>query len=215
MAGLLGHLVVPISIRVINVSLGGMALETNSYLQFGRAYTLRLAGGGQSLSLTGTVAWCSLLRTEKSSQGEIQPVYRAGLKFEALSSERSQDLWELIRHCALVEIEDSVLGRFELDLPTEARLGGSYGFAVRRLSLSGVLIETDFEPELDSRFEVQIQLGTRRWGSRARVASIPRVGRRSEKVLTQIGLEFCDVEPDRLSQLESFIDTRLRGPSHV
>lgn len=210
-AGLAGHLVVPIQIQVINVSLGGMALETNSYLQFGRAYTLRLEGGGQSLSLTGTVAWCSLRQTTKSPDGEVLPVYRAGLKFEALSSDRSRDLWDLIRRHALVEVEDSVLGRFKVEMPADTRLGSSYDFAVCKMSLSGVLIETDFEPELDSQFEVQIQLGPRRWRTRARVASIPRVGRRSENVQTQIGLEFCDMEPGRLSQLESFIETRMRG----
>ena len=210
-AGLGGHLVVPIQIRVVNVSLGGMAIETNSYLQFGRAYTLKLEGGGQSLSLTGTVAWCSLRQTTKNSNGEVLPVYRAGLKFEALSSDRSRDLWDLIRRHALVDIEDSVLGRFKVDMPEDTRLGSSYDFAVCKLSLSGILIETDFEPELDSRFELQIQLGSRRWGTRARVASIPRVGRRSEKVLTQIGLEFCDLYPGRISELKSFIETRLRG----
>lgn len=210
-AGLGGHLVVPIQIRVINVSLGGMALETNSYLQFGRGYTVRLEGGGQSLSLTGTVAWCSLRETTKSLEGEILPVYRAGLQFEALSGEYSRELWDLIRRHALIEIEDSVLGRFKVDLPSSPLMGSSHDFAVRKLSLSGLLIETDFEPELDSRFDLQIQLGPRRWGTRARVASIPRAGRRSEGVLAQVGLEFCSLEPGRVSELKSFIDTRLKG----
>jgi len=208
--GLGGHLVVPIHIRVINMSLGGLALETNSYLQFGRAYTLKLEGTGQSLSLTGTVAWCSLRKTTKSPAGEILPVYRAGLKFEALSSGHSRDLWDLIRGHALIEIEDSVLGRFKVDLPADTHMGSSYDFAVRRLSLSGLLIETDYEPDLDARFDLRIQLGGRRWGTRARVASIPRVGRRSEGVLAQVGMEFCQLDPGQISQLESFIDTRLR-----
>jgi len=212
-AGLGGHLVVPIHIRVINVGLGGMALETNSYLQFGRAYTLKLEGGGQSLSLTGTVAWCSLRETTRSPEGEIWPVYRAGLKFDALSGEHSRELWDLIRRHALVEIEDSVLGRFKVELPADARMGSSYDFAVRKLSLSGLLIETDYEPELDTRFDLQIQLGQSRWGTRARVASIPRPGRRSEGVLAQVGLEFCNLDRGRISQLRSFIDTRLRDSS--
>jgi len=209
-AGLGGHLVVPIHIRVINVSLGGMALETNSYLQFGRAYTLKLEGGEQSLSLTGTVAWCSLRKTTKSPDGEFLPVYRAGLRFEALSGERSRDLWDLIRSHALVEIEDSVLGRFRVDLPADAQMGSSYDFAVRKLSLSGLLIETDYEPDLNASFDLQIRLGPRRWRTRARVASIPRAGRKSAGVLTQVGLEFCKLDPGRISQLRSFIGTRIK-----
>lgn len=210
-AGLGGHLVVPIQIRVVNVSLGGMALETHSYLQFGRAYTLKLEGSGRSLSLTGTVAWCSLRRTTRTSEGEVLPVYRAGLKFEALSGERSRDLWSLIRRHALVEIEDSVLGRFKVDLPANARMGSSYDFSVRKISLSGLLIETDFEPQIDERFDLQIQLGARRWATRARVASIPLIGRKSEGELTQVGLEFCELDSTRKSQLASFINIRLKG----
>jgi c-di-GMP-binding flagellar brake protein YcgR len=208
--GLAGRLVVPIQIRVINISLGGMALETHNYLQFGRAYTLRLGQDERGLSLTGTVAWCALRHTVRNEQGEVLPVYRAGLKFEALSGDRSRELWELIRQHALVEMEDSVLGRFKVSLPGQTRMGSSYDFAVRKLSLTGLLIETDYEPDLDSRFDLQIQLGSRRWASRARVASIPQLGRRSEGLLTQIGLEFCDLEPDERSHLRSFIDLRLR-----
>ena len=210
-AGVTGHLVVPIQIQVINVSIGGMALETSSYLKFGRAYTLKLQGGGSTLSLTGTVAWCSLRRTAKNAAGDILPVYRAGLRFEGLSGDRSRDLWDLIRRHALVEIEDSVLGRFKVDLPADTRLGSSYDFAVRKLSLSGLLIETDFEPDMDARFDLQIQLGSKRWATRARVASIPRIGRHSAGELTQVGLEFCDLDRNRLAQLKTFIDTRLKG----
>lgn len=209
-AGLAGHLVVPIRIRVINVSLGGMAFETNNYLQFGRAYTLRLEGEERSLSLTGTIAWCSLRETTRNEQGEILPVYRAGLKFEALSGERSRELWDLIREHALVDLEDSVLGRFKVSLPADTRMGSSYDFSVCKLSLSGLLIETDFEPDLEARFDLQIQLGARRWGSQARVASIPRVGRRSAGVLTQVGLEFCELATEQRIELRSFIDTRLK-----
>ena len=129
-AGLDGRLVVPIQIEVINLSLGGIALETNSYLQFGRAYTLKLKGTEQEVSLTGTVAWCSLRQTKKTPTGEILPVYRAGLKFEALGTERSQELWRLIRDHALVEIEDSLMGRFSVDMPAGTRLGSSYEFTV-------------------------------------------------------------------------------------
>lgn len=206
-----GSLTVPVEITVINLSLGGMALETNSYLHFGRAYTLRLDDDEHSFSLTGTVAWCALKKTIKNDDGEVLPIYRAGLKFEALSSERSRELWELIRSHALVEIEDSVLGRFKVELPTDTELGSSYDFSVRKISLSGMLIETDFVPEMGSSFELQLQLDRQRWGIRGRVASIPRLGRQALGELTQVGVEFCDLPSDRFSELQRYIESRLRG----
>jgi len=208
---LAGSLKVPVEITVINLSLGGLALETNSYLHFGRAYTLKLEDDEYSFSLSGTVAWCSLKKTIKNEAGEVLPIYRAGLKFEALSSDRSRELWELIRSHALVEIEDSVLGRFKVELPTDTELGSSYDFAVRKISLSGMLIETDFVPEMGSSFELQLQLDRQRWDTRARVASIPRLGRQALGELTQVGVEFCDLEPNRFSELQSYIESRIRG----
>lgn len=209
-SGLRGSLVVPIEIRVINLSLGGMALETHSYLQFGRAYNLRLEGAGRSLALSGTVAWCSLKGTRKSEHGEVLPVYRAGLRFEELGGERSRELWELIRGHVVVDVEDSVLGRFKVDLPRDPALNSSYDFTVRKLSLSGMLIETDFVPEVGSRFDLQLRLGGRPWQTRARVASVPRSGRLGAGELAEIGLEFCDLQPDEQRQLSEFIGANLR-----
>ena len=212
-AGLGGHLVVPIKMEVINLSLGGLALETSSYLQFGRNYSLRLKGESSDLALTGTVAWCALRRTARSAAGEVLPVYRAGLRFDGLSSDKSQRLWDLIRQHALVEIEDSVLGRFRVDLPKDTRLGTSYDFAVRKLSLSGMLIETDFEPAIDSSFQLQLRLGAAPWETRARVASLPKAGRHQLGGLVQVGLQFGKLRSSELDRLRSFLEARLRRPA--
>lgn len=206
-----GSLTVPVEITVINLSLGGLALETNSYLHFGRSYTLRLADDEHSLALTGTVAWCSLKRTLKSDDGEVLPIYRAGLRFEPLSAERSRELWRLMRAHALVEIEHSVLGRFKVELPNDTELDSSYDFAVRKISLSGMLIETDFVPEMGTQFELQLQLGRLRWQTRARVASIPRLGRQVLGELNQVGVEFFDLAPGQVSALQSYIEERIQG----
>ena len=186
-----------------------MAVETQSHLQFGRAYSLKLSGSSDELELTGTVAWSALRRTAKNDDQEIVPVYRAGLEFEALSSEVSQRLWNLIQEHAVVNLEDSVLGRFQVELPSRSQLGASYDFSVRRLSLSGMLIETDFEPRLDSSFQLQLQLGPMAWRTRARVASLPHGEEPDEGRLVQVGLEFHPLGTRELGQLRTFLESRL------
>lgn len=213
--GIGGRLVVPMEVRVVNLGLGGMALETNDYLRFGRRYSVNLDHGGRRVSLEATVAWCKLRCTEKKPSGEVVPVYRAGLRFQVLSGERLHELWEIIRSHALVEVEDSVFGRFTPDPPQRVELDSDYRFSVRKLSLSGMLIETDFVPELESRLPVEIMLPDNPWATLARVASVPYLGRRSTGELTQIGVEFCELDADRRAALESYIAGYLDEPPQV
>lgn len=207
--GLDGRLVVPMEVQVVNLSLGGMALETNDYLHFGRRYGVNLDNGGRRVSLEASVAWCKLRGTEKNQLGEVLPVYRAGLRFQVLSGERLHELWETIRDHAVVEVDESVFGRFSPEPPKVIELDSDYRFSVRKLSLSGMLIETDFVPELEARLPLRVALQKGPWKALARVASVPYLGRRSTGELTQIGLEFCDLTAEKRSALQAYIASHL------
>jgi len=204
-AGLGGRLVVPMEVRVINLSLGGMALETNGYLQFGRRYSVKLDNGGRRATLIATVAWCKLRGTRKNPRGEVVPVYRAGLRFQVLAGERLHELWEIIRDHAVVEVDDSVFGRFAPEQPKVVELDSDYRFSVRKLSLSGMLIETDFVPELEARLPLEVLLPESPWEALARVVSVPNLGRRSIGEPTQIGVEFCGLDSESRSALKAYI----------
>jgi hypothetical protein len=203
--GLGGKLVVPMEVRVVNLSLGGMALETNDYLQFGRQYSVNLDNEGRRVTLVATVAWCKLRRTKKNRSGDVVPVYRAGLRFRVLSGERLHDLWEVMRSHAVVEVDDSVFGRFTPEQPKVVELDSDYRFSVRKLSLSGMLIETDFVPELETRIPLEVLLPENRWAAVARVASVPNLGRRSIGEPTQVGVEFCGLDLQSRSKLRAYL----------
>lgn len=212
--GLGGNLVVPMEVRVLNLSLGGMAVETHDYLRFGRQYSVNLDHEGRRVTLVATVAWCKLKGTRRQSSGEVAPVYRAGLRFQVLSGERLQELWKIIRGHAVVEVDDSVFGRFAPEQPKVVELDSDYRFSVRKLSLSGMLIETDFVPELDSLLPLEVLLPESRWEAVARVASVPNLGRRSIGEPTQVGVEFCGLDRRRRSELRSYLEGYLgQGPA--
>ena len=204
-AGLGGRLVVPMEVRVVNLSLGGMALETNDYLQFGRRYSVNLDNGGRRVTLVATVAWCRLRSTKKNPSGEVVPVYRAGLRFQVLAGERLHELWEIIRDHAVVEVDDSVFGRFAPEQPKVVELDSDYRFSVRKLSLSGMLIETDFVPELEARLPLEVMLRNSPWKALARVASVPNLGRRAIGELTQVGVEFYGLDSESRAALKAYI----------
>jgi hypothetical protein len=208
-AGLGGRLVVPMEVQVVDLSLGGMALETNGYLQFGRRYSVHLENGGRRATLIATVAWCKLRGTKKNPAGEVVPVYRAGLRFQVLAGERLHELWEIIRDHAVVEVDDSVFGRFVPERPRVVELDSDYKFSVRKLSLSGMLIETDFVPELEARLPLDVSLPGSPWEALARIVSVPNLGRRSIGELTQVGVEFCGLDSESRSALKAYIAGHL------
>ena len=77
---------------VINISLTGVALQTQKYLAVGKDYPLRVDGESGALCLNGTVVWCRLIRTKPIGHGEVVPIYRAGIKFSALTTRKSREL---------------------------------------------------------------------------------------------------------------------------
>jgi hypothetical protein len=191
-----------------------MALETHDYLRFGRQYSVNLDHEGRRVSLVATVAWCKLRGTRKQSSGEVAPIYRAGLRFQVLSGERLQELWEIIRGHAVVEVDDSVFGRFEPEQPRVVELDSEYRFSVRKLSLSGMLIETDFVPGLESLLPLEVLLPESRWEAVVRVASVPNLGRRSIGEPIHVGVEFCGLDRHSRSQLRSYLERHWeRGPA--
>lgn len=68
------------TVRIRNVSLGGVGVETHDALSVGRTYVLRVgdADGGQVLRID--VAWCRFMGTTIGEQGDVMPVYRAGAR---------------------------------------------------------------------------------------------------------------------------------------
>ncbi|MEE8277270.1 MAG: PilZ domain-containing protein, partial [Thermoanaerobaculia bacterium] len=106
-AGVAGSFVVPTAVQVVNLSLGGMALETSRYLDFGRDYRMRINDGRNSFSLTGRVVWCCLGRTVKAKGDDVLPVYRAGFQFQAISEQRLKELWDFIRQNSTAPLEDT------------------------------------------------------------------------------------------------------------
>jgi len=66
--------------RVINMSLGGLALESTTGLRTGSRHTFRMALGEQPFTIEAEVRWCRLTRTVEKRPGEVVPIFRAGLE---------------------------------------------------------------------------------------------------------------------------------------
>ncbi len=64
------------------MSIYGTAIETSKRVSVGREHTYNIEGNGQSLKLNVEVVWCVLNRSVENKQGDVIPIYRAGIRFK-------------------------------------------------------------------------------------------------------------------------------------
>jgi PilZ domain len=70
-----------LEVRLLNLSPGGLAVESREALRIGGQYRFLLIGEpGPAEPFEGRVLWCRLHRTQKLDDGDIQAVFRAGIE---------------------------------------------------------------------------------------------------------------------------------------
>ena len=79
------------TVRIRDISLGGVGVETHDALSVGRAYVLRVgdADGGQLLHID--VTWCRFIGTAVGEQGDFLPIYRAGARAQRQDSQDPEE----------------------------------------------------------------------------------------------------------------------------
>lgn len=77
-ARLRGH---SLEARLVDFSRTGLGLETHAGLRIGATYRFRLFGG-RGRAVAATVRWCRLRRLDRRANGDVAPVYRAGLTLD-------------------------------------------------------------------------------------------------------------------------------------
>ena len=196
--------------KIINMSLTGLAVETDTQMRVGRSYSLALKHANDFvLRLSGTVVWCHLRGIRKTDGGETKSVYHAGFRFEDILTEKAQELTRFLEATAIIALDTRISGRFKLKLTEPVDLDTEYPFVVKTISASGLLLETETAPPEGTIFDMEVHLHgvvlqTRGRIVHAREVNDPKTGR-----ITQIGVEFAEsAEADRRA-IEEFIARQL------
>lgn len=209
-----GSLLFRTQVEVLNVSVSGLAIQTTERLQLGRTYTIRLAGGGEEIDVTGTIRWCHLARSRPKPNGEPEPVYEAGLALHGVLSGKGQELVGFLEQHVVLSPHQRLTGRFESVTLAPADLEARYDFEVLKLSLSGMLVRTQLEPALDASYTIELGLGEGEGAVRVtgRIAYVQRDPAALNGPMTQLGLEFVDATEGTRSALSQFIANELDQP---
>jgi hypothetical protein len=65
--------------RVVDISLGGLGIETTTALRIGSGHAFHVVFREQPVEIDVEVRWCRLTQTLGKGPGEVAAIYRAGL----------------------------------------------------------------------------------------------------------------------------------------
>lgn len=204
-----GSLLFSMDCRVVDISISGIKIESDRRLDIGKEYSIRVSHGDDSVRVLGSVVWCVLTRVIDAEKGETVPVYRAGIEFREILSEKAGELERFMRQNVVIHLEERLFGRFKFSPQEPANLGCEYDFVVKTLSLSGMLIETGILVDADSVFDLELRIRDRLILVRGRVAHVRQVGGEENRNLVHLGIEFVDLMHDERESLERFINEEL------
>jgi len=77
-------------IKIIDVSLEGLSIETDKTLDIGKEYILHVEYEGKTWPLKGSIAWSKLKQNERNNKGDTVPIYRAGMKLTVSANEMGE-----------------------------------------------------------------------------------------------------------------------------
>lgn len=193
-------------INILNISMDGAAIATTQRLSIDREYALKLKYDDSSLTLRGKIVWSVLSHSKTLKNGEVVPVYKAGVKFSNVLTEAATDLITYIEKNRSSDMEQRILGvRFKVKQPDSAMITMSCEYDIKKISLAGMLIASDIAHEIDSEHEMEIDLDGTLITVIGKIANRAEV--KGEGALTyDIGIEFIRIPEEDLKILASYLD---------
>jgi Tfp pilus assembly protein PilZ len=204
-------------VKILNISIGGVALQTDKRMTVGSQYTLKIESKGKTLNVRGTVVWSVLSESIRDAGGNIIPIYTAGLKFADTSPEKTGEIVNFIeahKRAADREIDiHSPSGlrlhvRIHIEDPEKAILDSEERHRVRNLSLGGMLIESGYPLETGNQLPMEITLSDNETIKvRGKVVSCT-LTKNNKPGHYDLGIEFSDIPARDRKILETFLSSQ-------
>jgi hypothetical protein len=206
-----GTLHISTGAKIINMSVTGMAVETDTQMRVGRSYSVTLKHGADFvLKLSGTVVWCHLRGIRKTDAGDTRSVYHAGFRFEDVLTEKAQELTRFLEATAIIALDTRISGRFKLKLTEPVDLDTEYQFVVKTISASGLLLEAETAPPEGTIFDMEIHLHGAELQTKGRIVHTREVSDPGAGRITQVGVEFLETAETDRRAIEEFIAHQLQ-----
>jgi hypothetical protein len=204
-----GQLTFATDVTLLDISMGGISLKADRRLNIGGRYVIKLEDKKKLIALKGEIAWSALSGNKMTPDGEIIPLYTAGMKFIDLSKEKAEELLDFVEHHRKEEVPPAGDRRFSVRFligePGKAILNYPADYKVKVISLSGMLIETSHALECESRIPMELSLHDEsRISFLGRVVTCQMIAK-NDKDHYDFGIEFINVTDKDREVLGSFI----------
>jgi Tfp pilus assembly protein PilZ len=201
-------------VKIKDISIGGLSLQTERMIRIGSEYALRIEGKGRVLSVSGVVIWSLLGQSITDSEGNIVPLYTAGMKFTDGSSEKEKeiiDFLEAYKRDADIWVNinkpdgSRLYVRICIEDPEKAVLHFQENYKVINLNLGGMLIESGHALEVGSKLPMEMTLPDDRSILFLGRVAYCRLTEQENLVHYDIGIEFIDMQEQGGIILKEFI----------
>jgi hypothetical protein len=222
-----GKMVLAKYVKILDMSIGGIAFQTDKRLAVGGRYTLTIESKGRILTAQGIVAWSLLSQGIRDTQENIVPIYTAGMKFMDGTSEQVKEIANFIEdHKRESDKQVDLFSpsglrlhvRIHIEDPEMATLNLQESYNVHNLSFGGMLIESQNVLKIESKLPMELILNEdKAINVSGRVVSC-RLITKEDIALYHIGIEFLDMsEKDTgiLSEIIKLLDNMNESSSSL
>lgn len=200
-----GHLTLPLEVKVTNISLTGLAVETPLPLEIGGRHNLTLRHEEDLIQLAAEVMWCRPVQPEGMLLGEAPPRYELGLDFRSALDEKARELLGFLQHSIVIEVSQGVSGRFR----TAGKGAADSSCRIRELSFSETLIETVPTPEIGDACAIELRAGHLELQISGEVTKTRRAQRASGESVCEVRIAFGELTPETQHTLEELLTSFL------
>lgn len=204
-----GRLVFQVEARLLALGQAGATLELEAPVRVGKAFTLTLRRDGTVRQAPVVVAGCEAAGSRDDAGGEPVEHFTAEVRWAEPDPEADplSELLEPFEGETSATLGEERSARLRLAAPPPVDLAAVHPLEVRKISRSGMLVDTDLEAELDSRIDLDVGLDSERLDTRGRVAYVIDLphevaddGRRY-----RLGIEFEGLGRAELATLDAFL----------
>jgi hypothetical protein len=209
--GIQAHMLFSEEVSLYDVSIGGACIHTTKDLRIGGKHLINIPDGKTPHYIRCRTIW----KRESISDDNSRQGYMAGLQFQGIAPDELVRLKDFMRIYGVPDekrtsdnYQPSPL-RFMVVSNNKASLKLPTILNVRKISLGGMLIESDSALGLEDRYPVKLPLSHASAAiiCKARIASvIPQAG--GSKPCFDIGIEFLCMEDADKARLDRFIQAR-------
>jgi c-di-GMP-binding flagellar brake protein YcgR len=203
------NMIVAAPVKLLDISLGGASILTDRRLAMGSEYSLKIQGDEGSIKLKGLVIWEELADSRKNPNGEVTPLYRAGIRFKSALTDKGAEILDFMGDTIDTTPPQSRLKGLRVKIindRTKAILDFHKAHTVKTIGMGGMLIETGQAMQEESKFRMQLLLPE----EKRPVVFVGRVASCLEtagkKASYDVGVEFLDMPEKDRARLKEFID---------